>query len=142
MSSNQLKLITKGRDTNHKLMETQWQKEFYRVATSLLPPEVYISPEYGQEVGIDGQVDFYIAEYKWMIEILRDGKGLQEHVDRFMPGGQYDDMLGIIEKWVVIDFRSDKQAIRYNRDVLFVSVDAEYKQFELKHPGEESVIFS
>jgi hypothetical protein len=49
-------------------METQWQQEFCRVAVPYLPRDVFIFTEQGAE---QEQVDsFYIAKYKWMIEIL------------------------------------------------------------------------
>jgi hypothetical protein len=68
-------------------MEAQWQDEFYRAAVSLLPNDTTISPEYGREVGAEGQVDFYIAKYDWLIEILREGIAMSSHERRFEYGG-------------------------------------------------------
>ncbi len=70
---------TEGKDTKSRLMGGQWQQEFYRAAASLLPSQVVISPEYGREQGAGGQLDFYIAEYQWMIEILHEGLAMPEH---------------------------------------------------------------
>ena len=55
---------TESKDTKSRIMEAQWQQEFNRAAASLLPPDVFISPEYGREQGAKGQVDFYISKYK------------------------------------------------------------------------------
>ncbi len=68
-------------------MEAQWQDEFYRAAVSLLPNDATISPEYGREAGAEGQVDFYIAKYDWLIEILREGIAMSSHERRFEYGG-------------------------------------------------------
>ena len=86
-SSQQL-LNTESRDTKSRIMEGQWQQEFFRAAATLLPPDVTISPEYGREQGAQGQVDFYIAKYQWMIEVLREGLAMATHEQRFEPGGK------------------------------------------------------
>jgi hypothetical protein len=70
-STHQLR-NTESKDTKSRIMEGQWQQEFFRSAAAFLPQEVTISPEYGREQGAKGQVDFYIADYQWMIEILRE----------------------------------------------------------------------
>lgn len=101
-----------SRDTKSRLMEAQWQQEFYRSAGSVLPQNVIISPEYGREQGVDGQVDFYVAEYKWMIEILCEGLDMTKHEDRFKPGGAYEKLVDVADVWAVIDFRGEPKAVR------------------------------
>jgi len=103
---------SESRDTQSRLMEAQWQQEFYRAAGSALPQNVIISPEYGREQGAEGQVDFYIAEYKWMIEILREGLDMAAHERRFEAGGQYETLLDEVDEWAVIDFRGAPKAVR------------------------------
>lgn len=78
---------TGSKDTKSRIMEGQWQQEFFRAAASLLPESVTISPEYGREQGALGQVDFFIAQYQWMIEILREGISMSKHERRFEAGG-------------------------------------------------------
>jgi hypothetical protein len=78
---------TESKDTESRIMEAQWQQEFYRAAASLLPHDAVISPEYGREQGAQGQVDFYIAKYRWMIEILREGIDMSKHERRFEADG-------------------------------------------------------
>lgn len=78
---------TESKDTKSRLMEGQWQQEFFRAGATLLPPDITMSPEYGREQGAKGQVDFYIAKYQWMIEVLREGLDMSAHEKRFEPGG-------------------------------------------------------
>jgi len=106
---------SESKDTKSRIMEGQWQQEFYRAAASLLPRDAVISPEYGREQGAVGQVDFYISEYKWMIEILREGLAMSAHERRFEHGGPYAPLLDGVE-WCVVDFRAtEKQVIRSPR---------------------------
>jgi hypothetical protein len=55
---------TQSKDTQSRIMEAQWQQEFYRAAASLLPHDAVISLEYGKQQA-QGQVDFYISKYRW-----------------------------------------------------------------------------
>ena len=88
--------------------EDLWQKEFYRVATSLLPERCNLSAEvskvFGEE-GSPGSVDFYAdQELQWMVEFLVEGRNLHEHLDRFNPEkGRYRHLRR--NDWLVIDFR-------------------------------------
>jgi len=135
-SKNQLVNCESSRDKNSKLMEAQWQQEFYRVAVALLPRNAYLSPEYGREQGAKGQVDFFIGEYRWMIEVLRDGIDMAAHERRFGPGGQYEGLLLDGIEWVVVDFRSDTQSIRRpHPNTYHYSFDNEYKNVIVHHPS-------
>jgi hypothetical protein len=78
---------TESKDTKSRLMEGQWQHEFFREAVTLLPPDITMSPEYSREKEAKGQVDFYIAKYQWMIEVLRERLDMSAHEKRFEPGG-------------------------------------------------------
>lgn len=61
-SARQLQKNGEGRDT-----EGQWRYEFIRAAASLLPVDAIIHPENGLEQETQG--DFYIAKYKWSLQI-------------------------------------------------------------------------
>jgi hypothetical protein len=78
---------TESKDTKSRLIEGQWQQEFFRVGTTLLPPNITMSPGYGREQGAKGQVNFYIAKYQWMIEVLREGLDMSVHEKHFEPEG-------------------------------------------------------
>lgn len=71
-----------------KLLERSWQMEFYRIATSLLPSNCFISPDVGHIFGTTGMADFYINDRKkWIIELIREGDRLGDHSKKFRPGG-------------------------------------------------------
>jgi hypothetical protein len=78
---------TESKDSKSRIMERQWQQEFFRTSASFLPSNAIISPEYGREHGTKGQVNFYIAKYGWLIEVTRDKLVMLEHLRHFEPGG-------------------------------------------------------
>jgi len=50
-----------------------------------------------------GAVDFYLnAQFQWAFELLRAGKRLREHSERFQPNKRYDQLK--MKDWAVIDF--------------------------------------
>lgn len=52
---------------------------------------------------LTGAVDFYLNDqFKWAFELLRDGKKLKEHSERFQPGKRYSGIE--MNDWAVIDF--------------------------------------
>ena len=51
---------------------------------SLLPATASISPDVGGIYGARGMLDYLVMPMKWGFELLRDGKGLQKHVNRFV----------------------------------------------------------
>lgn len=56
----------------------------------------------------NGIVDFWVSPVGWALELLRDGSCVQEHEERFLPGGKYADM-----PWAehaVLDFRNPEKA--------------------------------
>lgn len=88
--------------------EDVWQKEFYRVASSLLPASNILIAEVGRvfSTGSDDikSVDFYVNHtLKWMIEFVAEGNDLQEHLNRFGANGRYDNIPR--NDWLVVDFR-------------------------------------
>jgi len=80
-----------GTDSKGKLLERVWQMEIYRAATEVLPIDCYISPDVGKFFGLNCIADFYVNDEKqWIIEILREGNDLKEHMERFLsPNGRY-----------------------------------------------------
>ena len=73
---------------DRKLYERQFQTEFYRCAMSVLGGRHgYCSPDVGRIFGAPGYLDFYVE--KWGVELVRDGDKLNEHAERFLPGGKY-----------------------------------------------------
>lgn len=94
--------------------EDLWQKEFYRAASSLIPPTHNLSAEVSRVFGEDvphrrGEVDFYVDEQlQWMVEFLVGGRDLLEHLHRFdRVRGRYRHIP--CRDWLVVDFRLSSQ---------------------------------
>jgi len=90
-----------------RLLERMWQMEFYRAATQVLPPDVFISPDVGAHFESRGFLDFYVDDGRdWAIELLRDGDKASEHQKRFEPGGVYSGVMAVCKAWAIIDIRN------------------------------------
>ena len=103
--------------TQGKMLEYTWQQEFYRAATSILPPEMHITPEY--TVTGHRRVDFTVekidengtAKIQWCIELIHNAKckDLNTHTKRFEKGkGPYSKIADDLE-FIVIDFYCKKK---------------------------------
>ena len=89
-----------------QLLERAWQMEFYRAATQVLPPDIFISADVGTYWGSSGYVDFFVDDGRsWAIELLRDGADASGHKSRFEPGGIYEPIRNVCKEWVIIDIR-------------------------------------
>jgi hypothetical protein len=89
-------------------VEAQYQDEFYRACHSEL--KVYLTSEWSGSSLAVGRIDFRINEMKWVIECVREGDRLDEHIGRFRPGGRYHKwvMSGEVQDYIVLDFRTSK----------------------------------
>ena len=88
-------------------LEDQYQKEFYRCLFNMLDGHVLTSPEFVVKTGTNGgTIDFFVAQMKWGLEVLRGRDHLVKHMERFETGGQYFNMIenGEMEKYIVLDF--------------------------------------
>ena len=126
-----------GRGKDGILYERQWQMEFYRVATSVLPERHGISADVGKIFDADGLIDFYInGQLQWGIELLREGSNADEHAKRFKEGGKYWPMKNRIKAYALVDCRSDIPVLKDNFWYLVHNDD-----FETIHrKGKKSVI--
>ena len=105
--------------------EDLWQKEFYRCIAEHLSKKYCIFTNAGRE--LRGFMDLYInGTVNWGFELLREGKGLQAHVDRFHQDGQYQYY--VLRKWVVIDFRKSIPSERIV-NVCYVVYSKDYTTF-------------
>lgn len=97
---------TQGRGLDNRHLERVWQMEFYRVATSLLSLLQFVSPEVGGLYGLAKRCDFYVnSDLCWLIEVVRDGDKLAEHLERFGIGGGHGQYLHIPHKdYAIVDF--------------------------------------
>lgn len=84
---------------------------YRRAAVSAFPSDVHICPDFGpatNPVGVErGYVDFYVnGTHNIGIELTRDGKELEQHLDRFSPQGIYSPLK--LKSWIVVDFRQTR----------------------------------
>jgi len=110
-----------------ELSEDFFQKEFYRIVTSIIPPEIHLNSEISKVEGsiLKGRVDFYLnTTLNWGIELLINGyqgKGrknsLYKHSERFLENGSYYNLLlqGICKDYIVVDI-SSSELERYDFD--------------------------
>jgi hypothetical protein len=100
-------------------LEAQYQDEFYRACHSEL--NVYLTSEWSGS-SLVGRIDFYIKDMKWVIECVRDGDKIDEHIERFQQGGKYHKWIisGEIKEYIILDFRTSKP--RKARSRLYLSV--------------------
>jgi hypothetical protein len=86
----------------------QFQDEFYKACFSILG-HAYLTSEWTGKTK-RGRVDFQISSLKWGIEIVREGDRIEQHIQRFQPGGKYYPWIlsGDIKKFIVLDFRTIK----------------------------------
>jgi hypothetical protein len=59
---------------------------------------------------------------EWVIECVRDGDKIDEHIERFQQGGKYHKWItpGEIKDYIILDFRTSKP--RKARSRLYLSV--------------------
>jgi len=100
-------------------LEAQYQDEFYRVCHSEF--NVYLTSEWSGS-SLVGRIDFHVKDVKWVIECVRDGDKIDEHIERFQQGGRYYKwiMSGEIKDYIILDFRTSKP--RKARSKLYLSV--------------------
>lgn len=144
--------LTHSIGTDNSVTEYLWQSEFYRSACGILPKGQSISPEISRiyarvedkevkvSVGRD-RLDFYInGDKNWGIELLREGRGLEDHVDRFEPKGRYFGLQ--LSQWAVIDFRNRRRqsALINKPHVWHVIYDDDFTGAVVTHNGSTTPI--
>lgn len=88
--------------------EFRWQHEFYHTLSSCLGRKALILSDSGAEVDCANEIDFYVnGEFKWGIEISREGDKYKQHRNIFGPGGFYSNLVDGGEH-IIIDFRAGK----------------------------------
>lgn len=105
-SASNLRLSTEGKKITTagviRPVESQYQDEFYRAFSSLLPG-ITLSSEWARAG--NGRIDFWVAAKNWGIELLRDHDRVEEHSGRFKKGGRYHRWVeeGLLQEWLIID---------------------------------------
>lgn len=105
--------------------EAHYQQEFYR---SCGVSSTLIFPEFGCS---SGRVDFYVPSKEWGIELLREGRQIKEHCDRFF-NDYYKDSVPV-KDYIVLDCRTSfPEAARADRH-LYHMIFANRSVFLLDH---------
>ena len=72
--------------------EAVFQRVFMHGLALSTPTSCYICPELSKDFSltkIDGEIDFYInGQLNWGLELLVNGSGISEHIDRFGRNGK------------------------------------------------------
>lgn len=114
--------------------EAHFQQEFYR-ACGL--SSTLIFPEFGCN---SGRVDFYVPSKEWAIELLREGRGIQEHCDRF----SYKYYKGSIpvEDHIILDCRTSIPTVTRSDDHFYYLVIVSRNAYLLDHDLKEVDCFA
>ena len=88
--------------------ESAFQHELHKALAESLPPTFSVVSDLSRTSGPydeeDGELDFYVNNnLKYGIEVLVQGDKIGEHIDRFTPGGMYENIP--TNDRVVLDFR-------------------------------------
>lgn len=125
----------------NKIMERVWQSELYKSISKCLPDGVYISNEVGKVFTNDGIVDLYIPSYKWAVELLIDGIGLNKssrNLEYFLNffisnslslGGKYRNIP--IKSYLLIDIRQTVKARKLYPNTWFITPSENYRTFNI-----------
>lgn len=73
--------------TEHTIRERAYEAEFYRCA-QVFAGECVLTPQAMTPLG-DGYVDFIVKSKKWLIELVRDGDHIPDHLRRIDDDGKY-----------------------------------------------------
>ncbi|KAF0531177.1 crinkler family protein [Gigaspora margarita] len=79
---------TLGFGIDGNLLEQICQKEFFRIGMQVLGKNHFLSCDVGAVFECDRYIDFYVDGMNWAIKLLRDGKHIAEHSNRFEPTGE------------------------------------------------------
>jgi hypothetical protein len=91
--------------------EAQYGDVFYQACLAHTRGSVRTLSEYGTK---EGRIDFFIPSRGWGIEILRDGKDIREHNDRFVSGAYSKWITGkVMEDYIILDFRGNNPRAKH-----------------------------
>jgi hypothetical protein len=118
--------------------ERQVQMELYSAIVSLCPKNIYVTPEWrtADKKGYVGIVLQFQGERNentmWFLELLVDGVGSREPLQRFSPGGKYRSSLTANSQYALIDFRQNVAARNFKEDFVYVSFSDSFTEASLK----------
>ena len=126
MKASTIAIFAAG-NPNEIARERQIQMELYRATSSCLPRGYVITPEWLAQ-SKNGYVDMRISgpDIEWFWELLINGDQADDHQNRFFPGGQYHSSIKPGSRFVLIDFRQNKQVRKVKDGFIYVSFANNY----------------
>lgn len=126
--------------------ERQVQMELYSAIVSLCPKDIYVTPEW-RTADKKGYVDIVLQfqderneKIMWFLELLVDGVGAKEHLERFSTGGKYRSSLIPNSQYALIDFRQNVAARKFKEYFVYVSFSDSFKMASLKCDGKSESV--
>lgn len=128
------------KENDGAVRERQMQMELYTAIVSLLPKDVYVTPEWrtqgdGRGYGYVDLVIQFVDQCYWFLELLVDGVGAGEHLRRFEKNGKYYPSLMNNSKYALIDFRESVKARALKPNFLYVSFSTNYAKGKIEVEG-------
>jgi len=137
MQPSKLRISLSKTSNESRIYERAWQMEWFRAASTAVPPQSSLSPDVGPIFGATGFLDFYVNNnLEWGVELLREGDRMKEHAGRFADGGQYENIP--LKRWVIIDFRHEsKGLLKAKPNYWHVIYDNDYRKLTIKREGHD-----
>ena len=132
-----------------KRLERAWQMEFYRAATLILPPEMYITPDVEPKFGIEGYIDFCVhtrqdGKVKWLIELTSEGIKVTEYTQTEKTALDDKDATPSCpqpEQYLVLDLTHTKVYYTSNatksRNIWYIRYVADYIEADITHVSDD-----
>ncbi|KAJ3259872.1 hypothetical protein HK103_001763 [Boothiomyces macroporosus] len=135
MNSSQLMSFYK--ENKKGVRERQIQMELYRAVVSLLPKNVYVTPEW-RTANKKGYIDLVIRleNRMWFLELLVDGVDAIEHSQRFNIGGKYYPSLIRNSQYALIDFRQKIRVRDFKNDFLYVNFASNFEEATIRQSAD------
>lgn len=139
MNGNLLKeSLSKGDDG---VWERQWQNEFYRAATTVLPATSFIFPDVRTYFKCPGFADYFVDSLGWVIELVREGEDMEEQERRFTSEGLYSKIAKHVKQWIILDFRNENKKVKELRPHFWHALyNSDFSHFTLQRFGHDDKI--
>ncbi|CAB5291204.1 unnamed protein product [Rhizophagus irregularis] len=135
-------------EDDRKNSGTNMAEGIYRIGTQVLGRDHFLSWEVGSVFGCEGKIDFYVEEFEWAIELLRDGEDMKKHKDRFESEEKYEKIVKIAKSIAIIDIRSigrgdtcneAKEVWEMKADFIYVSCSKNFDAFKIESLDKKTV---
>lgn len=130
-------------------LERAWQMEFYRAATLILPPEMYITPDVEPKFGMEGYIDFCVhtrqdGKAKWLIELTSEGIKVTEYTqtEKAAPDKDATPSGPQPEQYLVLDLAHTKVYFTSNatksRNIWYIRYVEDYIEADITRVSDDA----